>query len=100
MLFYELFAHRLTIIVRDFWDEPASNDRLKIEQMKWVNEIQHRVTSKIRVERLQLHDWPESDFIKMISHYVKQCPSIASEVAWCIKDSYERVEQNTANNTP
>ena len=90
-MFYELFAHRLTIIIRGFWDDPDSNDALKIEQMKWVNEIQHRVTSKIRVERLQLHDWPESDFINMISRYVKQCPSISGDVAWCIKTSYEKV---------
>ena len=93
MLFYELFAHRLTIITRGFWDDPDSNDSLKIEQMKWVNEILHRVTSKIRVERLQLHDWPESDFISMITRYVKECPTIAGDVAWCIKTSYEKVAE-------
>ncbi len=93
MLFYELFAHRLTIIVRTIWDNPDIDDTLKIQQMKWVNEIQHRVTSKIRVERLQLHDWPESDFIKMIKRNIEQCPSIAGDVSWCIKTSYEKVAE-------
>lgn len=76
--------------MRDIW----SNDSLSIEeqhnQMKWINEIQHRVTSKIKTERLQTHDWPESDFIEMILHYIKVCPGIKGDVAWSIDSAYEQ----------
>ena len=54
----------------------------------------HRVTAKIKVERLELHEWPESDFIKMINHYIKVWPSIGSEVATAIISSYETTIKN------
>jgi hypothetical protein len=48
LAFYEHLAHNLTIAARDVWssdDLPAD----KVEQLKWLNEIQHRVTAKISV---------------------------------------------------
>ncbi|WP_217492892.1 hypothetical protein [Pseudoalteromonas sp. BMB] len=93
-MFYELLAHRLTIAVRDFWSDESTSDKTKISQMKWLNEILHRVTSKIRVVRLQLHEWSEEDFNQMIIHYVKQEPSISSMVAWAIESAYKVVSNN------
>ena len=94
IMFYELLAHRLTIAVRDFWSDESTSDKTKISQMKWLNEILHRVTSKIRVVRLQLHEWSEEDFNQMIIHYVKQEPSISSMVAWAIESAYKVVSNN------
>ena len=91
ILFYELLAHRLTIAVRDFWSEESISDVTKVSQMKLINEILHRVTAKIRVERLQLHEWSEDSFNQMIIRYVKQEPTIASMVGWSIRDAYEKV---------
>lgn len=91
ILFYEILAHRLTIANRDFWSNENSSDSLKVSQMKWLNEILHRITSKSRVERLQLHEWTEDSVIEMITNYVKQEPSIASMIAWAIDSSYKQV---------
>ena len=67
--------------------------------MKWANEIQHRVTAKIRHERLGLKgwgnkDWTEDSFAKMIERYIAKCPSIASDIGWCISSSFEQVQSN------
>lgn len=99
VLFYELFANYLTISVRGFWSDESSTDAVKIEQMKWANEIQHRITSKIRHVRLGLKgwgnkDWSEEAFSKMIEHYVRLCPSIGNDIGWCINSAFEKVQSN------
>jgi len=57
--------------------------------MKWLNEILHRITSKYKVERLQLREWSEKSIIEMITKYVKKEPTIAFMVTWAITSSYE-----------
>jgi hypothetical protein len=59
--------------------------------MKWLNEIMHRVTSKIRTERLNLKEWSEESFIVMVRKYIDKCLTIASNIAWSINSSYDRV---------
>jgi Na+/phosphate symporter len=74
--FYELLAHNLTISCRGIWsNEELSKDEM-IESMKRLNEILRRITAKIRVERLQLHNWKEDDVIEIIVSHINQCPKI------------------------
>ena len=87
--FYETLAHNLTVAARSIWSNPESTCEEIVQQLKMLNEIQHRVTSKIKVERLNLHEWPESEFIEMISNYVKRSPNIGGDVAWAIQTSYK-----------
>lgn len=61
--------------------------------MKWLNEILHRVTSKIQVERLERHIWQESAFIGMVSGYIKESPEISGLVADAISQAYEHVNE-------
>lgn len=89
MHFYESLAHNLTISARMIWSNDGITDSEKVDQLKWLNEIQHRVTAKIQVERIERHEWPESEFIEMANHYVKLCPGIARIVAAAISESYE-----------
>lgn len=99
ILFYELFANYITISIRGYWSDDTTDDALKVEKMKWINEIQHRVTSKIRHERLGLKgwgnkDWSEESFAKMMEGYVRKCPSIAVDVGWCINSAFEKAQRN------
>ena len=87
--FYEKLAHNLTISCRDIWSNKSLTDCEKIEQMKWLNEIQHRIVAKISVTRLNSHEWKESDIIQMIGGYVKLCSDLRSEVGWAINASYK-----------
>lgn len=89
IFFYETLAHNLTVAARVIWSNTDSTSDEIVEQLKELNEIQHRVTSKIRVERLKLHEWPEDEFIKMMHHYVSLCPAIKGDVAHAIQSSYD-----------
>ncbi len=88
LLFYEGMSHCLTVSIRSIWSNNELTEKEIIQQIKWINEIQHRVTSKISVDRQGLHVWTESDFIDMIKHYVDQCPAIKDEVAYAINTAY------------
>jgi hypothetical protein len=90
LYFYEKLALNITISVRAIWSDEGYTDTEKIEAMKWLNEIQHRIVSKISVERLTLHEWKESDIIDMIECYVKFCPFIGSHITYAIRVSYEK----------
>jgi hypothetical protein len=94
--FYERLAHNITIAIRAIWSDETMTDTAKIQTMKWLNEIQHRVVTKISVERLVLHEWKESDMIRMIEECTKECPSIGSEITWAIKASYKTTINNIA----
>ena len=67
------------------------SDAEKVDRLKWVNEIQHRVTGKIGVLRLNLHEWTERDTWQMIQEYVENNRNIGGDIGWAIRTSYERV---------
>jgi NifB/MoaA-like Fe-S oxidoreductase len=76
---------------RVIWSNQELTDSEKVEQLKWLNEIQHRVTAKIRVERMEIHPWSESEFCEMITENVKKCVAISSGVGWAISGAYEQL---------
>ena len=86
--FYELLAHNLTVAVRAVWSDESLGDAEKVDRMKWINEILHRVTAKVRVLRLKTHEWTEADFAADVRHWVSQNRAIAGDVGWAIKSSY------------
>lgn len=96
LLFYELFAHNLTVVIREIWSDEAVTDAEKVDRMKWVNEILHRVTSKIRVLRLNEREWPEEDFWQSVQHGVSQNTAIESLVNAAVSWSYESVMNSAA----
>lgn len=92
LLFYEVLAHNLTVSVRAIWSEEELSAGQKVEQLKWLNEIMHRVTSKVRVLRLNLHEWTETDSWEDIKHWVSLCPSLDGEIEWAIRTSYATIK--------
>src|SRR5579871_1389338 len=88
--FYEILAHRLTTSMR-LWSDPSLSDAQKVELMKWLNEIQHRVVAKISVLRRGHHEWTEEDSWADIQFYIAQCPAIGPTVLDDIEQSYRFV---------
>lgn len=86
--FYEHFAHNLTIIVRGIWSDENLTDAEKVDRMKWINEIQHRVTAKIYVLRRHLHEWSAVDFGDAIRGWVGQNRENATMIDWALNNSY------------
>ncbi len=89
--FYEVLAHNLTVAVRGIWSDSGIGDPEKIERMKWINEVLHRVTAKVYVLRLKTHEWTETDFEDMLLGYVQSHPGIASGIGWAVRHSYRIV---------
>lgn len=89
LVFYELLAHNLTVIVRCIWSDENITDAEKVDRMKWVNEILHLVTSKVRALRLSEHGWTEEDSWEGIKHWISQNPAIQGDILAAIKWSYD-----------
>jgi len=88
LLFYELLAHNLTVMVRGIWSDEELTDAEKVDRLKWLNEIMHRVTSKIRVLRLNEHEWTEEDSWQDVLHWINQNKALEPYVNTAIKWSY------------
>lgn len=95
LTFYEMLARNLTISVRGVWSDDRLSDVEKVDRMKWINEIMHRLTAKIFVTRRNEHEWTEQDVWEMIKDYVSQNPGIRGEVENAVLRSYSYVMGQT-----
>ena len=96
LLFYEVFAHNLTVSIRAFWSAPELSDKDKIDCIKWINELLHSVTSKIYVTRLNLHEWTEESTWETIQSIAELNDLIRDQVYAALDYSFRAVmhEQN------
>jgi hypothetical protein len=67
LLFFELLAHNLTVAARGGWSEPGLTVEEQVEALKQFNECLHRVTARIRVQRLNTHEWKDEDFVLLLA---------------------------------
>lgn len=93
--FYEILAHDLTVSGRGIWSDEDFTDSQKLEGLKWLNEIMHRVVMKAAYLRLQKNTMSESDSWEDIKHWVSLCPEIAKYVEGALKFSYRNCRQLT-----
>ena len=89
--FYEVLAHNLTVCVRAIWSDEELDDAQKIEQLKWINEIMHRVVLKSAALRTNRNERSELDTWKMMEGYIELCPALAPHIAFATKLSYQSV---------
>ena len=89
--FYESLAHSLTISIRSVWSDNDLSDKEKVDRMKWINEISHRVINRIVDLRYEHSAWSDLDMWEEIKHNVKQHEGIKGEVAAALKLSLQRV---------
>lgn len=95
--FYELFAHNLTVSIRGVWLNDEISDSEKVDRIKLVNEILHRITSKIWVLRLNTHEWTEEDTWQMINGYISDNENIRDEVYYAINGSLKAIMNKSQN---
>jgi hypothetical protein len=94
--FYENLAYELTISIRFIWADGADeglNDSQKVERMKWINEVMHRVVRKIAYLSVGINEWSEADTWDMMQHYISLCPDISGHIRYAIVRSYESVDR-------
>src|SRR5262245_2778859 len=64
---FELLAHYLTVVVRVISSDWEISDAEKVERIKGVNEILHRVTAKVWALRLRTQEWSEEAIAEVMS---------------------------------
>ena len=87
--FYEYFAHALTVSVRGIWSDESLSDAQKVEGLKWLNEILHRVVQKSDALRLNRNKLTEADTWGMSQHYVSLCLNISGHIAAATISTYQ-----------
>ena len=89
--FYEILAHNLTVSVRAIWSDEELNDAQRVEQMKWINEIMHRIVMKSSLLRIGRNNRSELETWEMIQSYIDECPALAPHIAFATRFSYQTV---------
>ena len=87
--FYECLAYNLTVSARAVWSNEGLTDGEKVEHLKWLNEIMHRVTMKSALLRTHKNTFSESDSWESIKHWISLCSEIGPHVEWALKFSYD-----------
>ena len=79
-----MLASNLTVCARGIWSDEHLSDAEKVHQMKWLNEIQHRVIGKLRDAK----PWPDGEFFEgVLRAHSDECPPLRGHVAWAVKQS-------------
>jgi hypothetical protein len=91
LLFYEVFAYELTVTIGDVCSNESLSDADKVERVRRINEVLHRVTAKVYVLRLHTREWTEEDFGKLIRDMAGRNEGVMTEVFWAVNRSYQSV---------
>jgi hypothetical protein len=90
--FFELLAHNLTVAARGAWSEAGLTAQEQVESLKQINECLHRVTARIRVERLNTHEWKDEDFVSLLLEMDEQLHlRLRGSIAHAFERSYATV---------
>lgn len=100
--FYEILAHNLTVSIRGVWSDPDISDSEKVEGMKWINEILHRIISKISCLRKNTNKWTDEMSWQNIQHWASQNKNAAGHIGAALNITYghfhKRKHANDLNN--
>lgn len=86
--FYEHLSHNLTVSVRGVWSDSDLSDGQKVERLKWINEIMHRVVRKSALLRVHDKEFSEEASWNLLKDWVSCCPEIDSTIDGALKSSY------------
>jgi hypothetical protein len=91
--FYEQLAFNMTICIRSIWSNPNTTDEEKIEAIKVINELSHRIFHWIwklrRTEEVLIDGERFSD----IKSYARQNNIAAGEIGAALNSSYPGVDE-------
>ncbi len=91
--YYVNFAHSLTVAVRSIWSDEALDVSDRLERLKWMNELMHRVINRAIDLRAQPHIWNEEAIWQFVLTTGAQCPAINGDADRAMLSAYERTLQ-------
>ena len=85
---YARFWFELTIAARDIWSDDRYSDAKKLDGLKWINEIQHRVWHGY----MESPGYSPESFLDRIGSHVQQ----AQHIQHCVSTALRRAIDSLA----
>lgn len=86
--FDEVLAHNLTVANRVVWSDETASAAEKVERMKWINELLHRVTAKVYSSP---GAWTDEDFGEMVEAQINSDKGIGRAVEAAVRFTYRAI---------
>jgi hypothetical protein len=91
VLFYDQLAFNLTIAIRSIWSNPALSDKEKVEKIKIINELSHRIFHWIWRLKKDDETFNDLDCLSDIKNYATQDKHVAGEIGLAVSASYRHM---------
>lgn len=88
---YLTFLHSLTILVRDIWSDPDLLPIEQIEQIKWTNEIAHRIINRLHSLHKKMDITGDEEVWNLVIHHASQSPGLRPAIETIMTESYELI---------
>ncbi|MBS9462042.1 hypothetical protein KIM67_06440 [Flagellimonas sp. 389] len=98
ILFNELLLSNLTTMNRVIWSDENTDDKSKIDSLKWSNELAHRVWNIIFELKLNSDNELENELGENIHFYAKKSTELAGHLATITKSTINRFYYLTEKN--
>ncbi len=88
--FNEILLSQMTIMNRAIWSDSGYSDKIKIECLKWSNELAHRIWNLIFELRRGEDNNSENELAENINFYRQQSKDFAGHLGVTIKETISR----------
>ncbi len=89
LVFLERLSHSLTVTIRSVWSDPDLSPPQMLNQIKWINEIHHRVPAIAGDVRNGRPDRDGPDAGLDVEHWISQDEAIRGHIGWALVNSIE-----------
>lgn len=90
--FYEQLGFNMTICIRSIWSNPETSDQEKIESIKTINELSHRIFNWIRSLRRTEEELIDANCFTQIKNYAEQNDIAAAEIGAALNSHFECID--------
>ena len=87
--FFRVLAHSLTVSIRVYLCDNELDNEEKLNRVKWLNEILHRVVTKVYVRPYDKNN--VEGFFEMMADYIEKNPNIYDQLEHCFNKSFHRI---------
>ena len=90
ILFNELLLPNMTVMNRLIWENPGTTDKVKVESLKWSNELAHRIWNTLFALKRGDDDSSEKRLADNINFYKSRSDELAEHLAFTVKTTVDR----------
>lgn len=90
ILFNELLLSEMTVMNRAIWDDLDATDKMKIESLKWSNELAHRIWNILFELKRGVDEHSVNAVADTINFYRKQSDTLSGHLGTTLLRTIER----------